>query len=1170
MVKKKTAKREAKVTQMSPTSASLKESHAQDADTGKSSLRMNRELGGSGTNLIQGIISEDYNQELSGLSGMQKFDLMRRTDAQINAVLLALELPIRATNWSVKPPEDEDGEIDEQAWEITDFVEDNLFNKLDRTWDNLLKEICTMFPFGFSLFEKVWGTDDEGNIILKKIAYRKQTTISKWETQEGLPGVEQISPNPIVGGENDGIQNVSIPATKLVLFTNQKEWDNYEGISVLRSCYKHWFFKDNLYRFDGVRHERQSIGIPMIYLGKGATDQDKDAALEIVKNIRGSEQTGVVVPWPRTEGWEFGFADLHASDSTNLFESIKHHNREIAKSILAQFLELGDTASGSRALSEDQSDLFLLCLTAAARNIADIFNRFVIPELVDYNYDGVKQYPTLEFDKIGSADLEKFSNIISTLVWSEVIHADENIEDHLRDMLSLPPREKGVTDGTALDPTGEVLPTDNEIDPNADPLDDLQSQLDTLQASEDFDEEDFDLLFDEMTDAMEFALDEEPMEFVAKGGHLTAAHKKAISEALLKAGGGQLQQWRKNLTKKIADTTDTITKENTDFKARTDGLRSSIEWLKTAKAAIPAGKAGTAQRKKLLADIKAINTQIAQMRAERNQKTEPLKTIRTNAVQTRRQVLAVIKERKTAIVEKTKQIRAFLQAGRLSLQSAIEPMKQQVADNWKQIQELRSKIKGLEKNDPKRDAMKAMIDWLTQENTQNRNTQASLRKDFSNTTKGKSAEIAATRAASGLYSEEHIHDEHCHHEKVWKDMVFDDEYLNLSARFNNKFITQLQNECVDGNHFADIKKKGFKINKFEDKAARPLTFAERKVNFDSLGGAMESFSKILNEKITEITDKQKIDLLAQVKKAVESNDINAVSTISAKYAGELAQALTNIQKELFEIGKKTAATEMGVQVPPTAREVSGAIRVQNDAVVAGMISRMELAAKTAITEGIAKKGGSITNTGTAETVAAASENLDKVFTSSKATLNTLGITGAVNLGRSSIFERYPEKIYGFQYSAILDDRTTQICRSLDGLIVPAGSPDFYAYAPPRHYNCRSIWVEILQEETFKPKFTGVPSGIPANVTLDTFKDLKAPIILKNSPAIKIIQEEIDDRKLKLKTLQESGKFPNRQKQHEARIKELENSLDTATESTFEEYVRDILRSDWISFSTDEA
>jgi hypothetical protein len=67
-------------------------------------------------------------------------------------------------------------------------------------------------------------------------------------------------------------------------------------------------------------------------------------------------------------------------------------------------------------LSEDQSDLFLLCLTAAARNIAETFNRFVIPELVDYNFEGVKQYPKLVFDKIGSADLEKFSNIIATLV----------------------------------------------------------------------------------------------------------------------------------------------------------------------------------------------------------------------------------------------------------------------------------------------------------------------------------------------------------------------------------------------------------------------------------------------------------------------------------------------------------------------------------------------------------------------------------------------------------------------------------------------------------------------------------------------------------------------------------------------------------------------------------
>ena len=111
-------------------------------------------------------------------------------------------------------------------------------------------------------------------------------------------------------------------------------------------------------------------------------------------------------------------------------------------------------------------------------------------------------------------------------------------------------------------------------------------------------------------------------------------------------------------------------------------------------------------------------------------------------------------------------------------------------------------------------------------------------------------------------------------------------------------------------------------------------------------------------------------------------------------------------------------------------------------------------------------------------------------------MTTLGAIGSVNLGRASIFERYPEKIYAFQYSAILDSKTTETCRSLDGRVVRAGSKEFYQYNPPRHYGCRSIWVEILQEETFKPDITGIPSSITANATIDAFKDLKAPVILK--------------------------------------------------------------------------
>jgi hypothetical protein len=67
-----------------------------------------------------------------------------------------------------------------------------------------------------------------------------------------------------------------------------------------------------------------------------------------------------------------------------------------------------------------------------------------------------------------------------------------------------------------------------------------------------------------------------------------------------------------------------------------------------------------------------------------------------------------------------------------------------------------------------------------------------------------------------------------------------------------------------------------KINEYESRASRPLTFAERKVNFDSLNRSIDTFQKILEEKVAEITIEMKTDLLAQVKRAVESNDIKAV------------------------------------------------------------------------------------------------------------------------------------------------------------------------------------------------------------------------------------------------------------------------------------------------------
>jgi hypothetical protein len=82
-----------------------------------------------------------------------------------------------------------------------------------------------------------------------------------------------------------------------------------------------------------------------------------------------------------------------------MLESIKYHTREIVKAALAQFLELGATQSGSRALSEDQTDLFIDAIGAYAKIIENVLNRFLVKELIDLNFT-TDRYPQIKFENL--------------------------------------------------------------------------------------------------------------------------------------------------------------------------------------------------------------------------------------------------------------------------------------------------------------------------------------------------------------------------------------------------------------------------------------------------------------------------------------------------------------------------------------------------------------------------------------------------------------------------------------------------------------------------------------------------------------------------------------------------------------------------------------------------
>ena len=448
------------------------------------------EYGTSGTPLVSGYLMKEKNRKLRGRGAAKIFDEMRTTDATVNASLLVGELPIRATKWYIEAAKNEDGKSETQDSDIAEFVSNALFKHLTNSWDDFMREVLTMMPFGFSVFEKVFTfmkTAQGNKIVLKKLAFRKQSTIHKREQEDKTPGVVQWLDTAAVSGLSKGKTQISIPAEKLVIFTHRREGDDYEGSSVLRSAYKHWLIKDNLYRFDGVRHERQGIGIPVIKLPKGATEGDKKDALDIVANIRGSEQTGIVLPGGEEGGWNFEYADLKGGSGTDFQKSIDHHNREILKNVLAQWLELGNTETGSRSLNDGQSQYFLMALEAVAKYICDTINKNIIKQLVDLNYD-TDRYPELKFESLERLDKESLVNMITQLIDVQLLEADDTLKDYIREILDLPAEETSEGEEMDIDEGTDELPTGAEdlIDDTA--LDDMESQLDSLDSEGEFEE----------------------------------------------------------------------------------------------------------------------------------------------------------------------------------------------------------------------------------------------------------------------------------------------------------------------------------------------------------------------------------------------------------------------------------------------------------------------------------------------------------------------------------------------------------------------------------------------------------------------------------------------------------------------------------------------------------
>ena len=418
------------------------------------------EIGVSGVKIQSGVVHDEFLRELHGRKGRETFKQMAYNDATIAAFLHAFETLVRKTDWTVTPADNTAA-----AQREAEFLQGVLFEDMSHSWDDFLSEVLTFLIYGWSYFEIVLKRRSgprstspsrrsrfrDGRIGVRKLAPRSQDTLDRWKLDDdgGIQGLWQWPP---LGGVP-----TFIPIERSLLFRTKTKQGNPEGQSVLRGAYRSWYYKNQVEISEAIGIERDLAGMPIARVpNEVLTDPDKTAQLEayrqMVRDVRMNSQGGIVLPSDTYEDSEgnptgtprvdFSLVSSAGQRTIDTNAVILRYQRDIARSVLSDFLMLGSTGNGSFALSKSKTDLFLQSLESFTCQIRDTLNRHLVPRLWQMNNLDEATMPLLSFGDIAPVDLDELGNFLRNIAGAGIpLGPDDRLEDALREQAGLPESE---------------------------------------------------------------------------------------------------------------------------------------------------------------------------------------------------------------------------------------------------------------------------------------------------------------------------------------------------------------------------------------------------------------------------------------------------------------------------------------------------------------------------------------------------------------------------------------------------------------------------------------------------------------------------------------------------------------------------------------------------------
>ncbi|MFA5380016.1 MAG: hypothetical protein WC455_29920, partial [Dehalococcoidia bacterium] len=444
-----------------------------------------KSTGITATRMWGDVFNEEYLSELKGTAGAIVFENMLRSDYQVGLLEESITGIIKAAHFSFSVPDvkngDKHAELCTWQWE----------HGFDKEVDENLNDLCSHIFFGNAVFEPVdyeaYKHPKYGLINrLKTMGFRDQTSITGWRIEGSkLIAVHQQT------YYSTPMHDTWMPGENLMVLSEKRKGDNYEGRAMLRKAYGPYWRKNVYYKLLSIGLEKAALGLIVVTVppGKVGTDEE-EAFLDAVSNYVAHEnaylkKTGAYTN-DKFEGFEVEIVAIDFKADA-VINAIKLEDTNIAKCGAAAFSELGQGGNGGAYnLGVADIDFFFSMVTGRLRYICQKTSR-IWKDLIVWNYGEQPEYPVLKGELESKAG-EEFARTLNYFYNMGLYTPQPEDEEYIRKKYNMPELKVMADSDPAKKkaPAPELPPDDKKpaTDDGEDPVDAEDDAEDAGEADE--------------------------------------------------------------------------------------------------------------------------------------------------------------------------------------------------------------------------------------------------------------------------------------------------------------------------------------------------------------------------------------------------------------------------------------------------------------------------------------------------------------------------------------------------------------------------------------------------------------------------------------------------------------------------------------------------------------